>query len=289
MYTAITLALVSTGLCIWAEGREFGDACAAAYGADVAKWRTLSDVPTEYSPRDHRPDWYWEFLLKNQRNGRADSDRVAKLQLDDVGYGDSWLEVLFGQAQEGMIGCSVHGGRYWEATVDLPRLLQLMPSSNRSVFLEKVVGITPPTLKDSVLAGFLPPSLRLAMCVPYDCTGKAIVNKIFPEFEAEKLFGAEVAGLLNDAMSADVVVVEELLNWPSLQLDFAIAGLDNCGTTSLHRNLNQHPEIAFSSTSEDFFFTSEVVHRLLPLKSQVLEFNRRMELAKDKKLQDSLL
>ena len=29
----------------------------------------------------------------------------------------------------------------------------------------------------------------------------------------------------------------EVWNWDSVQLDFALAGVDNCGTTSLMRNL----------------------------------------------------
>ncbi|CAE7023141.1 unnamed protein product [Symbiodinium natans] len=263
-----------------------GDSCVVAYGEDIEKWRTLSDVPTVYSPRSHRPDWYWEAILEHQRNGSR-SDRVANLQLDDIGYGDPWLEVLFGQAQEGILGCSVHGGRYWEAMVDVVQLRDLVPSANLSKFLEGVTRITPSSgLKAAILAGFVPPSLRVAMCTPYDCTEDMIVKRLFPEFEARKLFGTEAGKLLEGAILTDAVKIEEVLNWPSLQLDFAIAGVDNCGTTSLHRNLDQHPEIVFPSHKEDFFFVTEVVHRLLPLKSQVEDFNHRMELAKQKKLQE---
>ena len=197
------------------------------------------------------------------------------------------LQVLFGQAQEGVVGCFVHGGRYWEVTMDLAQLLDLLPEANRSVFLEGVCRMLPPAARASTLAGFLPSRLRLSMCTPHDCTPEWITSILIPEFEAGKMFGSQAASLLTGIFLQDVVNVQEVLNWPSLHLDFAIAGVDNCGTTSLHRNLEQHPEIAFSSSEEDFFFVSDVVHRLLPLRSQVEEFNRRIALAKDKKWQET--
>ena len=125
------------------------------------------------------------------------------------------------------------------------------------------------------------------MCAPHECTTDVILGQVFPQIQAEKLFGREGAESFSGTVLSDVLRVEEMLNWPSLELDFAIAGLDNCGTTSLHRNLDQHPEIAFSTSQEDFFFLSDVVHRLVPFKTQVEEFNRRMAIAKDRKWEES--
>ena len=66
--------------------------------------------------------------------------------------------------------------------------------------------------------------------------------------------------------------VAELSHWSRFQLDFIIAGIDTCGTTSLGRWLQQLGDIEFSRLGEedDFFFQSD---RLLPFASEVEEFN----------------
>lgn len=77
--------------------------------------------------------------------------------------------------------------------------------------------------------------------------------------------------------------VQELRHWSELELDFAIIGIDRCGTTSLYRNLARHPQISFTPSAEDPMLTFGKSasgqpaytgdRRLLPLKSQVQEFN----------------
>lgn len=47
------------------------------------------------------------------------------------------------------------------------------------------------------------------------------------------------------------VEMSELSHWSKFQLDFIIAGLDNCGTTSLGRWLNQVDSIEFSRFGEE--------------------------------------
>lgn len=51
------------------------------------------------------------------------------------------------------------------------------------------------------------------------------------------------------------LAVAELSHWSHFRLDFVIAGLDNCGTTSLGRWLQQLDDIEFSRLGEedDFF------------------------------------
>ena len=68
------------------------------------------------------------------------------------------------------------------------------------------------------------------------------------------------------------VSTAELSHWSHFQLDFIIAGLDNCGTTSLGRWLQQLDSIEFSNDGEedDVFFHHD---RLLPFRSEVQKFN----------------
>jgi len=68
------------------------------------------------------------------------------------------------------------------------------------------------------------------------------------------------------------LAVAELSHWSHFRLDFVIAGLDNCGTTSLGRWLQQLDDIEFSRLGEedDFFFEND---RLLPFLSEVERFN----------------
>ena len=42
-------------------------------------------------------------------------------------------------------------------------------------------------------------------------------------------------------MKAEVQAESKARNWDALQLDFVIAGMDGCGTTSMHRNLDPWP------------------------------------------------
>ena len=87
--------LVKLGAVVEAA-KKVADACVARYSDNYNLWNALSHFPTEYAPRGHRPDWYWEFILQGQRSGRPQADRVAQLQLEDVGYGDDWLQVCAG-------------------------------------------------------------------------------------------------------------------------------------------------------------------------------------------------
>ena len=66
--------------------------------------------------------------------------------------------------------------------------------------------------------------------------------------------------------------IEELSHWSKFQLDFVIAGVDNCGTTSLGRWLQQLEEVEFSRGGEEdaSLFSHD---RLLPYVSEVQAFN----------------
>merc|ERR1712151_1008076 len=76
---------------------------------------------------------------------------------------------------------------------------------------------------------------RRGYCVPWQCSERhlqmASVRTIAPMFTP---------------FEVRVHVDGELALWRSLSVDFLIAGVDSCGTSSLRRNLAQHPEITFS-------------------------------------------
>merc|ERR1711971_355046 len=65
----------------------------------------------------------------------------------------------------------------------------------------------------------------------------------------------------------------ELTGFDAINLDFVIAGVGICGTTSLKKNLALHPDIGFTHNMDSFFF-AVVQHRLLPTVEMVDQFNR---------------
>ena len=90
--------------------------------------------------------------------------------------------------------------------------------------------------------------------------------------------------MLGNVSFEDIIEIEELLPWESFDVDFAIGGIDSCGTASLHLNLDQHPELSFASTSDaDYYFTNALADRLLPLRTQVEKYNARVQFAKEEK------
>lgn len=125
-------------------------------------------------------------------------------------------------------------------------------------------------------------ALRLNLCVPGICNQNSVGKSIVPGSFGQ-LLGQ--ASMLNGTFE-DAVEVEELLPWDSFDVDFAIGGIDNCGTASLHMNLDQHPELVFRSTSlDDHFFINSLANRLLPLRSQVEMYNAQVQSAKEEKRQ----
>ena len=83
------------------------------------------------------------------------------------------------------------------------------------------------------------------------------------------VLGAAVAFPVPTEAEAQVV---ELSHWSRFELDFVIAGVDNCGTTSLGRWLQQLEGVEFSRGGEED--ESLFAHdRLLPYLSEVEAFN----------------
>ncbi|CAJ1345756.1 unnamed protein product [Effrenium voratum] len=234
----------------------------------------MSQAVSTYTPVGHRPAAYWEEVM-----GRKDIPVSAP---ESLGYTDPWLQRLFGGARGELLGCWVSGGRYWEAKFRIPELLPRLSSTRRTLFVERLLRLLPKVDLETG-AGAVPPEMRFSICAPAQCQQQELLEEVAPRFLShhvfEKLRGFEGVNL------STAIDAEEMVDWTGINLDFAIIGVFNCGTTSLNRNLDQHPEIVFSSEGEDLFFAAEVIHRLLPLKSQVDGFNRVMEAAAEKKFQ----
>ncbi|CAE7360406.1 unnamed protein product [Symbiodinium pilosum] len=110
-------------------------------------------------------------------------------------------------------------------------------------------------------------------CVPSECSADDVETHI------ARMFFAKLAA---PGVHLQIVTTREVFHWGQLELDFAIIGMDGCGSTSVHRILSQHTEIQFTNLSvfnvdEDFFMV-ELGRQTLPFRSQVERLNRfRME------------
>ena len=133
----------------------------------------------------------------------------------------------------------------------------------------------------------LPGMLRMSVCMPYSCDEQMLIDRIFPHFFAPSFMGPKAARKLSNASFRDVVQVNELQDWTSFNIDFAIVGTDCCGTSSLHQNLEKHPEVTFSTVHQDDFWIIELAHRLLPFKKTVDRYNTQVESIREDKFRRS--
>ena len=251
------------------------DACEHEYKEKVDLWRSMSGAATEHIPMGHRPDWYWKEIMK-----RRGIDPASK---PSSGYEDFWLEQLVGQAQMQAVGCSVHGGRYWEIMVDFRAIFDLMVRGTRFTFLRLLSLRIAQTESHVQTREDLPGMLRMSVCAPSSCDEQMLIDTIFPHYFAPLFMGPKAARKLGNASFQDVVQVNELQDWTSFNIDFAIVGTDTCGTSSLHQNLERHPEVTFSTVNEDYFWIVALAHRLLPFKNQVDRYNAQLESIREDK------
>ncbi|CAE7753365.1 unnamed protein product, partial [Symbiodinium necroappetens] len=130
----------------------------------------------------------------------------------------------------------------------------------------------------------LPQVLQNNVCVPAGCSRQDIADSVLQLFYEAVLFrhwSATTAVRRSRSLLLNVgpfVSIHEMGHWQDLQLNFAILGVDHCGTTSLHRHLSEHPSIVFSEEGEDWFFWNKA-RRLLPHRSWISEFESRMAVA----------
>ena len=151
--------------------------------------------------------------------------------------------------------CSSMGGRFW-AVID---------SSSRPLESPEVTAY---------LAGR---RLVTSICAPMICSEK----------EVPDLLAIYMSGVLRIPLfqfPPGFVQVAELTFWHSFQLNFALVGMDGCGTTSMRMNLGQHPKLQFSNSPEGLFedttfVGSDLARFLLPpkfMRDRWLRFQKRV-------------
>lgn len=112
--------------------------------------------------------------------------------------------------------------------------------------------------------------IRGSVCAPSSCEQDVVESVVVPEIDAHfRRRGGPVAPPINLGGTPEAM---ELTSWEQYKLDFVVAGVDGCGTTSLHRNLDRHPEV--NMTTRLFDDLQFWAHRaMLPLRHRVDEFN----------------
>lgn len=111
---------------------------------------------------------------------------------------------------------------------------------------------------------------------PASCTEDQVIQGIFP-LAADMLMGERLQRMLGNASLRDVVVADEVAGWHDFDIDFAIVGVDRCGTTSLRKNMELHPDVVIKGDGEETILSYELANRLLPLKAQVEEYNAQVQ------------
>mmetsp|Transcript_75003 Transcript_75003/g.242602 ORF Transcript_75003/g.242602 Transcript_75003/m.242602 type:complete len:520 (+) Transcript_75003:142-1701(+) len=254
-------------------------ACTAAYQAQSQLWRQLSGAEVEYM--------HQEMLSANSWAARKKLDSTGLR--GEFAWADSFvmLEQLYEATSTQVLACWVHGGRYWNVQ------LSSVSSEQLHQWLVILLGIVEDAAAESMWRIFqrfggpspgLLTTLRCGACAPQVCSRRQARAQVLTQFFAQLLLEA---GGLRQRPSGQGPVLEgppptppwtrllrasEVSHWSHLSLDFVLAGINACGTTSIHRNLAQHPDIRFTGDDEDSFFTK---HFILPLESTVREFNQK--------------
>ncbi|CAJ1381968.1 unnamed protein product [Effrenium voratum] len=113
--------------------------------------------------------------------------------------------------------------------------------------------------------------LPFGLCAPPQCADQ-LGEVVVPRFLGYVLQVNHSMGVA----TPEVLRAHELASWQEISLDFAILGINRCGTTSLHFNLGQHPEIAFMRPDgEDTFLFRH--KSILPRREDVEVFGSRYE------------
>ena len=113
----------------------------------------------------------------------------------------------------------------------------------------------------------LAPQISIGFCAPESCEASEVRRDL-----AAKYFMAVLRSPI-DFPPSEQLQVQELSHWSQLRLDFLVAGVEHCGTTSLGRWLQQLEAVEFSCQGEDDFFFQH--DRLLPFVTEVETFNQK--------------
>mmetsp|Transcript_106832 Transcript_106832/g.297405 ORF Transcript_106832/g.297405 Transcript_106832/m.297405 type:complete len:497 (-) Transcript_106832:48-1538(-) len=230
--------------------------CMRVYAAQAWEFAVASHGPIYFTPPSQmdRQAKATAVAAFNARLGGQETVSVS-----DVGYTARWTSALFRVASDWFKSCVALGGRYWEVNLHTQNYIAALPRNASVPYLSFLHRI--------------PPNFRSTICAPRCCSRLEVGSRVLP-----RLLMASFQNPLHDgAEQAPLPVVGldlfELAHWDQLLLDFAVIGVDHCGTTSLQSNLAKHSEIGFPTDVEDEFLRGEVQHRLLPRLAQVNDFN----------------
>ncbi|CAJ1430694.1 unnamed protein product [Effrenium voratum] len=172
------------------------------------------------------------------------------------------LLTLIDESIEAVRCCFNLGGRAWELGFDLFWYLERLRVSAPDLAQRVARDFSNPEDADgSVLYG--------VFCAPSSCTEKTIAPAALRYLIAD-ICHLEVERVL--APDPDLASVVELGDWANVRVDFVVAGLARCGTTSVESSLFQHPEIDFTSgaTGEDYtIFGQGQQNKFVPTREQV--------------------
>eukprot|EP00931_Biecheleriopsis_adriatica_P056395 TRINITY_DN33419_c0_g1_i1.p1 TRINITY_DN33419_c0_g1~~TRINITY_DN33419_c0_g1_i1.p1 ORF type:complete len:502 (+),score=109.78 TRINITY_DN33419_c0_g1_i1:198-1508(+) len=209
-------------------------------------------------------------------------------------YNQDWLLSVFAKANDEIHACWVNAGRYWQVELRLNDLLLDMPIPDANLLFSLFLSSWSKLTREGV------PVVRVSICAPFACAEGSDVEALLPHYFRGRFLRIDPAmkssqdGVEHPEVPERIpwlsgyADIQELGDWRELSLDFAIIGVEHCGSSSLHKNLLAHPGIVFSSDQEEGFFGYEIQHQILPKRSQVKAFNDRMQAAVLRKQKEGL-
>lgn len=145
-------------------------------------------------------------------------------------------------AHKMLTACLTVGGQVWEVRLRY----------NASVWFEE-------TLQEKFN------EIHSTVCAPNSCKSRHVLGKLAP-----RLFFTN-----SQVYNRFTGTAKVLSSWKFVDVQFGIVGAGGCGTTSLRKNFEQHPQISFSNRNEDELYAPGYNHayqggfRMLPTKAQV--------------------
>lgn len=240
----------------WQCAAPEASTCFEDYARDIDGWMELGGAVTEYAERERMPEEYWEKMAEQQGLDRT---------MVGSGY-DAWVDSLYGAAEMTIRRCRSAEGRLWAWEFAFREYLETV-LVNATALAGHVMELL------SVRFGEVMPILwRGSICSPSSCEAEAMAQRVIPRYIAH------VMGTPHRLPSfSHLLAVEEFGIWSDLKIDFAVVGVDGCGTHSIRSNLGQHPGISFNDDESENFIYETFQKKTLPLKSQVGRFNAAWE------------
>jgi len=243
----------------WAACTAIGTAssslCAEKYVDHINAYVEMSTAITRYVPEEFSTNASWESLLDAMQVDMHGSQEATTLRL---------LDKLYSTAQSQLMGCWVHGGRYWSTSLPVEEIVRLIAQQSPPDDLHNVQQIL-----SAIKSWDSGTRSHGALCAPWECDRPEIEEEVFPRLLGQLLRLPKLSPLRPSHLD-----VFELSDWSRFKLDFVIAGVSGCGSSSLRRNLGLHPSIDFTSATEDPLLFQ---YDILPSRAQVEDFNRQRE------------